>query len=608
MSDHRDRQHSCRSDPADAGDNAASGHIERLDDQIRNSLIMMVDDEPIVTEMLQAHLEEQGYRNFIQLDRSEMAVELVQQQRPDVLLLDLKMPGVNGFDILRTLRANPATQYLAILVLTSSSDSETKLQALQLGATDFLAKPIDCSELALRLRNTLTVKAYQDRLTHYDTLTELPNRKLLQERATRALALAENRCCAIMNIALDRVQQINDTLGPAAGDQLLKQAARRLSACLDASEHRPTIGSGCLSRLGGDEFSVLLPGIGDGSMVEHIARECLEALQRGFNIDGEELVVSASIGSAHYPADAPDVDSLMQRAGAATAYAKEQGKDNYQRYNAAIQRRASERLSLGAALRSALQRNELQLHYQPKIDAKDGRIVGTEALLRWVRPQHGMVPPDRFIPLAEEMGLIGPIGAWVIHQACQQAAAWHRSGLGPFAVSVNVSGHQFHDTDLHSIIQQALAESRLDPRYLMLEITESMLTGNIERNIDIMHQIKATGAKLSIDDFGTGYSSLSYLKRFPIDELKIDRSFIVDIKFSREDKAIVEAIVAMARSLQLSVVAEGVENMEQLIALRNTGCNIAQGYYFSKPVSAAAFEQFCERTHVTKAEALATAG
>ena len=303
-------EQACNRTSAAGAPQPAATRIEQLDEQIRNSLIMMVDDEPLVTLTLQAHLEEQGYCNFILLDRAELAVDLVRAQRPDVLLLDLKMPGMSGFEILETLRSDPLTRYLSIIVLTSSCDSATKLRALQLGATDFLAKPIDCSELALRLRNTLTVKAYQDRLTVYDSLTELPNRKLFVERVTRALAHGEQRC-AILNIAIDRFQQVNDTLGPRAGDELLKLAATRLRSCRDSSAQRPDVAGSFLCRLGGDEFSLLLAGISGADAVAEVARQVRLALQQGFVIDGQELIVSASVGSALYPEDAQEADALM---------------------------------------------------------------------------------------------------------------------------------------------------------------------------------------------------------------------------------------------------------------------------------------------------------
>lgn len=577
---------------------AKTVHIEELHSQLKDARIMMVDDEPVLMDILEVFLEEKGYSNFVKVDDSRQALDALVDEPPDVLLLDLKMPHVDGFDILEALRGHTLLERMPVIVLTSSSDAETKLRALELGATDFLAKPVDSSELALRLRNTLTVKAYQDQLAFYDALTHLPNRKLFIDRLEWLLKKArrDSQRVALLDISLDRFKEINDSFGPAIGDQVLQEVSARLLASVRDSDVVSRVGSDDLwrqlARLGGDEFSIVLPGVQPGENAAFVAARIQEVLDDKIEIGGEEIYLTSSIGIAIYPEDGEDVDLLIKNAGAAAAYAKQQGQSHTEFYSREINAHSRRRLSMGAALRNAIDKEEFLLHYQPKIDLHTGMVTGGEALLRWDSAEHGRVYPGDFIAVAEDIGLIVPIGEWVMREACRQQAAWRANGLGNLAVSVNVAGPQFKNQNLFDVIRSAVGSAGMDPRRLNIEITESMLMGNAEESVRKLHEIRAEGPTLSIDDFGTGYSSLSYLKRFPIDELKIDRSFIVDVPAAADDRAIVRAIVAMGRSLDLTVVAEGVEYEAQVEFLRSLGCDLIQGFYFSEPLPADQFADF----------------
>lgn len=572
-----------------------------------DAVIMMIDDEPLVMDVLQTCLEEHGYHFFIKIEDSTTAVDAVFNERPDVVLLDLNMPEVDGFAILKALRENPDTRFLSVIVLTSSNDSNTKLKALEMGATDFLAKPVDRSELVLRIRNTLTVKAYQDQLAYYDTLTQLPNRKLFLDRLDWALKCAarEKDQVAVLNIAIDRFQQVNELLGTQAGDELLVDVSLRLLKSLRETDTVSRGGSEAawrnIARLSGDEFSILLTDLKNEGQIVAIAERLRAGLREPFHIRQREIYITASIGIAVFPKDADTTDTLMKHAGAATAYAKEKGRDCYQFFSAKINAVAQQRMNVEHSLRRVLERSELDLYYQPKICAATGEVKGAEALLRWQHPQRGFIPPYEFIPVAEDSGMIIPIGEWVLRHACEQNVQWQKKGLEGLSISVNVSAQQFRDNRFPLIVQNVLSDTAMDPERLILEITERVLMGDRDRVGDLLFKIKTIGALLSIDDFGTGYSSLSYLKTFPIDELKIDRSFIVDTPTDGDSAAIVRTIVAMARSLDLQVVAEGVEDEAQVQFLRELGCDQIQGYYFAKPMPAQEFEAFFrQHTALTK--------
>jgi diguanylate cyclase (GGDEF)-like protein len=393
----------------------------------------------------------------------------------------------------------------------------------------------------------------------------------------------------VLFIDLDRFKIINDTLGHDAGDQLLQEIAVRLKQSLRAVD--------VVGRLGGDEFVILIEEVSDSNQVATVARKILTSVIKPITLMGQESRITASIGISMYPKDAQDEQSLMKNADIAMYLAKEEGKNNYQFYSKDIQSKSLEHLAIETQLRFALERNELFLHYQAKVDFKTNAITGVEALLRWQNPYLGSITPTQFIPVAEETGLIVPIGRWVLKTACAQNVAWQKQGLPPVCMAVNLSLRQLTDDSLLDDIRTALYDSGMAPNLLELEITESMVMHNPARIISILAKIKSMGVRLAIDDFGTGYSSLAQIKHFPVDTLKVDRSFIRNIPQDAEDKAITEAIIAMGKTLSLTVVAEGVETEEQMNFLKEHSCDEMQGFYFSKPVMP---EQFADllREHV----------
>jgi diguanylate cyclase (GGDEF)-like protein/PAS domain S-box-containing protein len=414
-------------------------------------------------------------------------------------------------------------------------------------------------------------------LAHYDELTQLPNRSMFNQRLDHALAQARRNATslAVLFIDLDRFKNINDALGHEAGDQVLREVAQRLQGCLREGD---TVG-----RLGGDEFVVLIEELPAPTHVAAVAQKILAAVVKPFVVEAQEFELSASIGISAYPDDSEDAAGLLKNADIAMYRAKEQS-NSYQFYSAPMNIHTLERLALESDLRRALERGEFLLHYQPKVEIDSGRITGMEALLRWQRPGQGLIAPMQFVPLAEETGLIVPIGAWVLKTACARNQAWREQGLAPLRVAVNLSARQFAHQNLLQDVAQSLAEIGLDPSALELEVTESMVMHDPERAVKLLGDLKDMGIHLSIDDFGTGYSSLSYLKRFPLDSVKIDRSFIRDIPGDADDAAITRAIIAMAHSLRLKVIAEGVETEEQLSFLREHGCDEMQGHLFSRPL------------------------
>jgi diguanylate cyclase (GGDEF)-like protein/PAS domain S-box-containing protein len=426
-------------------------------------------------------------------------------------------------------------------------------------------------------------------LATHDALSELPNRAMFSQLLHHAIDSARryNRSFAVLFIDLDRFKVINDTLGHEAGDELLRVISARLRTTLRASD--------VVARLGGDEFVVLVQEVGDTAQVTAVARKILSAVLKPIEILGHECRVTTSIGISMFPADAADERTLMKNADAAMYLAKEEGKNNFQFYSKSLKSSSLEKMALETNLRRALERNEFSLHYQAKKDLKSGAITGVEALLRWNSPELGSVSPAQFIPLAEETGLIVPIGKWVLSSACAQNVAWVREGLPAVCMAVNLSPRQFADADLLPTIAGVFRDTGMPADLLELEITEGMVMHNPERAIEVLRAIKALGVRLAIDDFGTGYSSLAQLKRFPIDTLKVDRSFIRDIPKDAEDKAITEAIIAMGKTLSLTVVAEGVETEEQEAFLRDHACDQMQGYYFSKPVPSEHFAELLRK-------------
>jgi diguanylate cyclase (GGDEF)-like protein/PAS domain S-box-containing protein len=692
----------------------------------RAPLVLVVDDDEVTRMLVRETLEADGL-DVEEAASGAEALEAYHRCHPDIVLLDVTMPGMDGFECCRCVRRDPRGGRVPIVILTGMEDDASIERAYEAGATDFMAKPMrwkvlghrvryllrasrsleqlarseaslafaqelarvgnwewrpggdpsywsgemyrilgldadsaqpsfdavlrlvpeeersqvdaafravlrqggkhslehriargdgaerivfqqaeslhDASGRAVLVRGTLQdVTEHRQTegriraLAYFDNLTGLPNRVQFREQVARALRQAgrERGRVAVMFLDLDRFKQINDSLGHPVGDELLKAVAVRLSACLRVTDNvgRNAGDDSSMARLGGDEFTVLLTQLAHAEDAAKVAQRIIGELARPFSVAGHELFVTASIGIAIHPDDGGDVDTLLKNADVAMYYAKDVGRDTYKFYSSELNARALERLHLERDLHRALERRELLLHYQPQIDAQTGRVSGVEALLRWNHPERGLVPPGQFIAIAEQTGLIAPIGAWVLEEACRQAQAWSEDGIGPLEVWVNVSGIQFRDQRLVGAVRRALELSGLAPKLLVVEATETIMLEDQGATLATLHELKALGIGIAIDDFGTGYSSLAYLKRFPLDTLKIDGSFVRDLDRHADDRAIVSAIIAMARSLQLEVLAEGVERPEQAVRLAEMGCPRMQGYLFSRPVPPSAIAEF----------------
>jgi diguanylate cyclase (GGDEF)-like protein/PAS domain S-box-containing protein len=682
-------------------------------------LALVVDDDPVLRMAAAQSLTQAGLR-VKEAGSGEQALEALERERPDIVLLDVVMPGIDGYEACRRLRDKAAGRHVPVLMLTGLDDLESINRAYEAGATDFISKPINWGVLGHRVRYMLRAseaftslvesqallsnaqriarlgswswdfrtglgtwsdetyavlgfapgevaaevdavigrvhpgereavrglmrslragqrvpdavhrlvlsggearhvrllsdlrldehgevvgafgtvqditesKRAEERIRHlayYDGLTQLPNRHLFLENVTQALnqARRHDRVLGVLSMDLDQFKRINDTLGHSTGDRLLKEVAARLREGLRAHD---TVAHGegelGIARLGGDEFCILLNEIGQLHDAAKIARRIVESFTQPVVIDGNELFVTTSIGIALFPVDGEDAETLLKNADAAMYHAKSQGRNNYQFYGRAMNARALEKLAMESLLRKAIERSEFELHFQPKLDLRNGCIAGAEALIRWRHPELGMVPPGDFIPLAEESGLIVAIGEWVLEATCRQSLEWQRAGLPAVPIAVNISSPHFRHSGLLPTVARVLQESGLPARLLEVEVTESMLMADLKATLGTLHRLKDMGLRLSIDDFGTGYSSLAYLKRFPLDALKVDRSFVKDTPGAADDAAITSAIIAMAHSLKLEVVAEGVETRAQLAFLRARGCEYAQGYLISRPVAA----------------------
>lgn len=426
------------------------------------------------------------------------------------------------------------------------------------------------------------------RMAYYDPLTGLPNRHLFEDRLQMAMAQARRRGLqvGVLFLDLDRFKLVNDSFGHAFGDKLLRLVARRLGQAIDTGQ--------TLARTGGDEFIVLLPDVERESEVEEAARRLLHVMQMPFELEGRELYVTASIGVVLFPLHGEDPQTLVRNADIAMYRAKESGRNTYEVYSALLDLGMVQRLSMESDLHRALQREELVLHYQPIVNVETGEIVGVEALVRWLHPERGVLYPDAFIPLAEDSGLIVPLGEWVLRAACRQAIAWQEAGAGPLFISVNLSPRQMRQ-ELASVVAQVLRETGLSPSHLMLEVTEGAIMVEMERAISLLLSVRGMGVQVCVDDFGTGHSSLSHLKMLPVDVIKVDRSFVWDMVGNRADAAIVASVVTLAQALGLRVIAEGVETEEQAALLRRMGCREMQGFLFSRPLPEAEMTELLAR-------------
>ncbi|MBV4550538.1 EAL domain-containing protein [Pseudomonas sp. SWRI102] len=549
--------------------------------------------------------------------QGEEALELVKRAQAEgqpyaLVFADMRMPP--GWDGLQTIeqlwKADPRLQ---IALCTAYSDYSWETMSERIEFDDqllILKKPFDTLEIrqmasamtwkwqlaqdaARKMRSlerTIEERVQEllkvSHLLQYDVLTELPNSMLLGDRLTQALAQCRrhDRQLAVMFIGLDRFKRINNALGHPVGDEMLKRVARTLAMVVRESDS--------VFRYGSDEFVVILGDIADPQLIKGVAEKLLAAINAPHPIDGHDLTVTASLGISVYPADGFDAVALIKKAETAMRNVKENGPNDYRFFTEDMNRRARQQQTIESGLRLALQRKEFVLHYQPKLDLTNGRVVGAEALVRWNRPDQGLVFPSDFIPVAEDSGLIVPLSQWVLQEACQQACRWQAEGMRPLYLSVNVSAIDFRQRGFVDGIARTLKETGLDPTQLELEITESVLMQNIDTTVATLKAIKQLGIRLAIDDFGTGYSSLSYLQKFPVDVLKIDQSFVGDLSIDSNDAKLVSTIINLGRSLNLHIIAEGVETREQLEFLKRHQCEEAQGYYFSKAVEPQAFSQW----------------
>jgi len=561
------------------------------------SKLLIIDDEKQIRDLL-VDLLGSDY-DCSDAGSAEEALTALSKQTFDLVISDIDMGGMSGLELVPRVHAlSPDT---VVVMISGNQDLEFAIRALRVGAFDYITKPIDLRhveasvERALQhselLKETRRYKeqieellqqrtAQVDWLAYYDTLTQLPNRALFEDRLTQAVSVAKasGQSLGVLFISLDQFKKVNDSLGHVPGDSLLREFAERLKSCITRSD--------TVARFGNDEFALLKTGIDGTTDVIETIGSLSQVLRFSFDLHGHELYATASVGVSLFPLDGDDCQTLLKNAGAALYRAKKSGGANYQFFTADMHELANRRLALETSMRRAIQNEEFLIHYQPRVSVDSLAITGVEALVRWQHPQLGLVSPSEFIPLAEDTGLIVPIGEWVLRQACEQNRRWQEEGFAPIHVAVNISARQFHDQDLSQTVIRILDESGLAPNYLELELTESSIMQNAEFTADVLTRWKNLGINISIDDFGTGFSSLASLKRLPIDALKIDQSFVRDATTDQDDAAIVMAITTLAHNLRLKVVAEGVETEEQLRFLQLLRCDEIQGFFFSKPLPA----------------------
>lgn len=619
----------------------------------RASAILIIDDTPANVGIMVEHLEDHGFRVTV-AQEGEEGVARAEFVQPDIILLDVMMPGIDGFETCRRLKASATTRDIPVIFMTALTDTHDKITGFAAGGVDYITKPFQIEEVLARVATHLALRSAQKRLAeqnvqlqqevamrqraeadlqtannaleervaqrtaelvltnasleqeiaehkqaegrivfmaHHDALTALPNRLLLVDRIDQAIAQArrhQNEVVAQLHIDLDYFKTINESLGHGIGDRLLQAVASRLQQCVREGDS--------VARLGGDEYAICLAALPDSNDAALVADKVLESLALPFIVEEHELHVSASIGLGLYPADGSDAPSLMRAANAAMYQAKQKGRGNYQFFTAALHEAAERRMAVTNQLRQALAQDEFSVYYQPQVEMESGRIFSAEALLRWTPPGKAPISCADFIAIAEETGFILPIGEWVLRQACAQLRRWRDGGHPAMRIAVNISARQFVRTKLTALVAEVLEEFGLPADALELEITESMMMQPSEDNMTILNQLSGMGVQLSIDDFGTGYSSLAYLQHFPIHTLKIDRSFVIEINRDTHDAAIVTAIIAMAHSLHLNVIAEGVDQAEHIAFLTAHGCLAAQGFYYSEAVPAESFTQLLDQT------------
>ena len=565
----------------------------------RKPTILIIDDEEQIRSLLVDLLGDNYHCS--DAGSAEEALAALSQDTFDLVISDIDMGGMSGLELVPHVHSlSPDT---VVVMISGNHDIEFAIRALRVGAFDYISKPIDLRhveasvERALNHHSLLKEKrqykeqleslleqrtAEVDWLAYYDTVTQLPNRALFEDRLTQAVAIAraKNQSLGVLFISLDQFKKVNDSLGHGPGDSLLKEFAERLKSCISKSD--------TVARFGNDEFALLRTQINGTKDVIETIGSLSQVLKFSFDLTGHELFATASVGVSLFPLDGEDSQTLLKNAGAALYKAKKSGGANYQFYTADMHELAASRLALETNLRRAIQNEEFLVHYQPRVVVDSLAITGVEALVRWQHPQLGLVAPSEFIPLAEDTGLIVPIGEWVMRTACLQGRRWREQGFAPIQIAVNICGRQFHDQDLSQTVIEILEETGFPSQNLELELTESSVMQNADFASSVLTRLKSMGIKISIDDFGTGFSSLASLKRLPIDNLKIDRTFVRDATTDTDDGALVMAIITLAHNLRLKVIAEGVETEEQLRFLQLLRCDEVQGYLFSRPLPAEA--------------------
>ena len=579
--------------------------------------VLVADDDMNVRLLTRQCLEREGITVIEAADGHE-ALDCFVRERPDLVFLDVEMPGMTGLEVCRRIRAMPQGESVPIMIVTGSDDRESIDEGFRAGATQYKTKPVNWSLLSrdvqymLRASDAFNVlKRQEDRLrylAYFDPLTSLPNRRSFNEQLHRILKRARrlDSYAALLFIDLDNFKRINDSIGHGRGDRLLVEIAKRLTRELreddavsyftensaDDDEDRGTE----IARLGGDEFTVVISDVHSTTDVERVARRIINSLSDPIPLQTHNPVVTPSIGIAMYPQDGEDADTLIRNADTAMYAAKADGRSCYRFYNEEMNARSIEQLKLEEDLREALRTGQLEMRYQPQIETMTGRVVSLEALVRWRHPERGMISPAEFIPVAEHTGQIIELGEWVLTDVARQCVEWDAQGLACFRVCVNISPLQFRRPDLLHYVRDFLKRSGINPKRLELELTESAIMTDGEHNIAKLTQLKSLGLDLAVDDFGTGYSSLNYLRKFPINTLKIDQSFVADMANS-DGAAIVDAIIALARALNMRSIAEGIETEEQLAYLAHLRCDLMQGYFFAYPLTAEEIPDAVERDY-----------
>jgi diguanylate cyclase len=560
--------------------------------------ILVIEDEEIILNNLLEILELEGFRS-IGAEHGRLGIDLAKTDQPDLILCDIRMPELDGYGVLEVLRQDPQTATIPVIFLSAKGDRSDIRHGMNLGADDYLTKPCAIAELLAavnsRLRKQATLSEvytkpqtteFLQTIAQIDSLTNLPSRLSLHQHLQQAMeqSAQDQSAIAVLCININRFRSINATYGHQVGDRLLQSVSQRLQSAVPSAS--------LIARMGADEFGIVLTGHLEQPVVMELTQSVLDAVTAPYYLDGCDIRVQASVGVALHSHHAKTSEELLLKAETARRWCKKQGQSTYQFYSLTMDAVEAERRLIEADLGQALEQAEFKLYYQPQVNLMTGQMIGVEALIRWFHPQRGLISPSAFIPIAEEMGLIVEIGDWVLRTACAQAQRWQQVSFKPLQMSVNLSMRQFQQTDLPERVAQVLQETGLDPKLLVLELTETCVMHDVNATIATLRSLKKIGVEISIDDFGTGYSSLNYLNHLPIDTLKMDQTFVRDAATSRSAAAISTAIMSMAQSLKLEVIAEGVETRKQLSFLQEIGCQAMQGFLYSPPLPAEELQPF----------------